>query len=98
MIFQDRYSSLSPRMTVDELLREPLEVHHFCHSEGEIRDRVAELIQPQGWTRRLSRAIQRSFPADSASASGSLADSPKFIVCNEPIAARPSGRRRVDSE
>ena len=44
MVFQDPYSSLNPRMTVEDIIGEPLDVHKLYNGKGERRDRILELL------------------------------------------------------
>ena len=91
MIFQDPYASLNPRMTVREILAEPLRFHGLTADEAATRRRVDELLPLVGLspTRRL-RSIRTNSRAASVSASRiarALAVSPEFIVADEPISS-----------
>ena len=44
MVFQDPYSSLDPRMTVEDIIGEPLDVHHLCSNHKERREKILELM------------------------------------------------------
>ena len=92
MIFQDPYASLNPRMTVAEILAEPLRFHGLTADEpATLRARVDELLSLVGLSSgRARRNTRTSSPAASASASRSrarLAVSPEFIVADEPISS-----------
>ena len=90
LIFQDPYGSLNPRMTVGEMLAEPLLLHTDL-SPASRRERVAELAARWSASRASTRSATRtSSRAASASASPSparLAVEPKLIVCDEPVSA-----------
>ena len=68
MVFQDPYSSLSPRQVVEDIISEPLDVYRLCATRGERSERVIELLHHL----RLDAFRRRPFPFDSLAASGSV--------------------------
>ena len=89
IIFQDPYASLNPRMTVSQILAEPLALHDLVPS-AQRRERVEELLRLVGLEPRFARRYPHEFPADSANASPSHAlwpSKPKLIICDEPVSA-----------
>ncbi|WP_423225005.1 ABC transporter ATP-binding protein [Candidatus Amarolinea aalborgensis] len=89
MIFQDPYASLNPRMTVGNIVGEPLDVHNMGDKQSR-RDRVAELLQIVGLNPYFVNRYPHEFSGGQRQRIGvarSLAINPKFIVCDEPISA-----------
>jgi oligopeptide transport system ATP-binding protein len=89
MIFQDPYASLNPRMTVGNIVGEPLDVHNIGDKQSR-RDRVAELLQIVGLNPYFVNRYPHEFSGGQRQRIGvarSLAINPKFIVCDEPISA-----------
>lgn len=90
IIFQDPYSSLNPRMTVQELIAEPLIVNKVYKTRAEVYKRVAELMEIVGLAERLASAYPHELDGGRRQRIGvarALALNPKFIVCDEPVSA-----------
>ena len=90
MVFQDPYSSLNPRMTVSDIIGEPLDIHHLYSTKAERQDKILELMDHVGLNSEHASRYAHEFSGGQRQRIGiarSLAINPDFIVCDEPVSA-----------
>ena len=90
MIFQDPYASLDPRMSVLQLIEEPIHVNNKGMGKAEVRSRAEEMMELVGLAKRLQNSYPHELDGGRRQRIGiarALSLEPKFIVCDEPVSA-----------
>ncbi len=90
MIFQDPFSSLDPRMSLSQIIAEPLIIYKAYKDKQDLAKKVAELMSTVGLSRRLANLYPHELDGGRRQRIGvarALSLNPKFIICDEPVSA-----------
>lgn len=90
MIFQDPYASLDPRMSVSQLIAEPIQTYHLAKNKKELDEMVFQLMEEVGLAKRLANSYPHELDGGRRRRIGiarALSLNPEFIVCDEPVSA-----------
>ncbi|HOI82409.1 MAG TPA: ATP-binding cassette domain-containing protein [Synergistales bacterium] len=90
MVFQDPYASINPRMSVSEIIGEPLKIYHISKNRKDYTTRVNEIMDKVGLASRLANSYPHELDGGRRQRVGigrALALKPKFIACDEPVSA-----------